>query len=474
MIETTIPGPSELPWIGSVHKLAANPTGFLQELAANYGSMARFTMFGEPIVLVSDPALIRQVLVERVDEFPKAPRDLRVLSPYLGQGLLTNNGASHRQRRKLVQPAFHHKRIQHYGEIMVDYTQEMLDRWQDGTVQNVSDEMMHLTLFIVAKSLFNEDPEEMAKLADTIGHAVHELQAVADEDFETPWRPPLSWPTPGSRRRRALQNSLHTTVDGLIAKRLATSADGEIEDRGDLLSMLLLSKDEEGNRLSLEEVRDEVITILLAGHETTSNTMTWAFYLLGKHPEIAAKLFAEVDGVLAGRAPTLADLPKLPYTNQVVKETMRHRPPAWLLNGRYTHKGATLGDYTLKAGTSIFISPYVLHHLPRYFDAPEEFRPERFTPEFEDALPKFAYMPFGGGPRICIGNSFAMMEAQLILATICNRFVLQPVSDAVAVLNPQITLSIRDGLLMRAVARSAQPGQVEGVGESALPEAVLA
>jgi cytochrome P450 len=451
-----IPGPKEWPWVGSVQRVIENPPAFFVELAQDYGPVARFGIFGQRIVLVSDPALIREVLVERVDEFPKSPRDIALLSPYLGQGLLTNNGSSHRQRRKLVQPAFHHKRIQEYGETMVEYTQAMLATWKSGEMRSIHDEMMRLTLFIVAKSLFKEDVAQMEKLAGTIGDAMRELQDVVDRDFEQPWIPPLWLPTPGNKRRRALQHTLHSTIDGIISARMAASTGSEVEDRGDLLSMLLMSKDEAGNGLSHEEIRDEVITILLAGHETTSNALAWTFYLLGQHPEVATKLFAETDAVLAGRAPTLADLPNLPYTAQVIKEAMRLYPPAWMLNGRRVVADTTLGGYPLKRGMELFVSPYVMHHLPAYYDQPDDFQPERFTPAFEQSLPRFAYMPFGGGPRVCIGNSFAMMEAQLILATISNRFALELLPGTVAELNPQITLSIKNGLSMRVQARHAQ------------------
>jgi cytochrome P450 len=464
-----IPGPAEWPWIGSIRRIIDNPSQFFVELAQEYGDLARFSLFGRCIVLVSDPALIREVLVERVDEFPKSPRDIALLSPYLGQGLLTNNGSSHRQRRKLVQPAFHHKRIQAYGETMVAYTQDMLATWHDGVVRNISEEMMRLTLYIVSKSLFHEDPTQMARIANTIGHAVRELQDVVDKDFESPWNPPLWLPTPGTLRRRALQNSLHTTVEGIIANRMAGATNGEVEDRGDLLSMLLLSKDEAGEGLSQEEVRDEVITILLAGYETTSNALTWTFYLLAQHPTVAAKLYAEIDEVLAGRTPGLADLPSLPYTAKVVKEAMRLYPPAWMLNGRRVVADTTLGGYAVERGTELFIAPYVMHRLPRYFDDPNEFRPERFTLEFEESLPRFAYMPFGGGPRVCIGNSFAMMEAQLILATVSRHFAPALLPGTVAETNPQITMSVKGGLSMRLVARGVKEASLlEGSEEHKL------
>jgi cytochrome P450 len=473
MVEKKIPGPAELPWLGSIVSFAKNPASFLLEMSMNYGPVARFSVFNMPLVVVSDPALIRAVLVERADEFPKSPRDLAILSPYLGEGLLTSLGASHRQRRKLVQPAFHHKRIQDYGEIMVSYTEEMLAKWQAGDVRDISEEMMRLTLFIVAKSLFKEDTAQMAHLADQLGESTRELQDVVDRDFQSPIPPSLSWYVPGSKRRRELQRALHEIFDGIIDTRLRAAEDGTgdgvVEDRGDLLSMLLLSQDEEGKGLSRAEIRDEVTTILLAGHETTSNALTWTFYLLGKHPMVAAKLFTEVDSVLAGRAPTLADLPKLTYTAQILKESMRLYPPAWMLNARHVPRNTELGGYLLPAGTDIFVSPYVMHHQPHYFESPTEFRPERFTPEFEEGLPRFAYMPFGGGPRICIGNSFAMMEAQLILATISQCVALQLAPDKVAEMNPQITMSVKGGLTMRVVPRQAQ---YSGVSE-AMPQGEL-
>lgn len=472
MTKTTIPGPSEWPLVGSIGRIIEDPPKFFVELAEEYGEMAQFHLFGQRVVLISSPALIREVLVERVDEFPKSPRDIQLLSPYLGQGLLTNNGSSHRQRRKLVQPAFHHKRVQSYGAITVDYTQDMLATWHDGDVRNINQELVRLTLYIVAKSLFNEDASQMAQLVDAIGHGVRELQDIVDRDFELPWIPPLWLPTPGNRRRLALQSSLRTTIDGIIANRLASAVDGKVEDRGDLLSMLLLSKDEAGEGLSQEEVRDEVITILLAGHETTSNALTWTWYLLAQHPEVAAKLYAEVDHLLAERAPEFADLPKLSYTQKVIKEAMRLYPPAWMLNGRHVYADTTLGGYTLKRGTDIFIAPYVMHRLPRYYEDANEFRPERFTAEFEESLPRFAYMPFGGGPRVCIGNAFAMMEAQLILATVSRRFAPALLPGTVVEKNPQITLSVKGGLTMRLDERYANENKQ--AGESEQTELVLA
>lgn len=228
--------------------------------------------------------------------------------------------------------------------------------------------------------------------------------------------------------------------------------------------MLMLSVDEDGAFMDDKQLRDEVATLFAAGHETTSNALSWTWFLLAQHPEVEAKLHTELDSVLAGRQPTLADLPNLPYSLQIIKEAMRLYPPAWILNGRIALEDAEIGGYTIPKGSTIFISPYVMHHLPQYFDAPEAFKPERFTPEFEKSLPKYAYMPFGGGTRVCIGNAFAMMEAQLILAAIAQRFRLELAQDQPVQYKAQITLTPVDGIQMRLVEREtavAAPPQSE-------------
>ena len=246
----------------------------------------------------------------------------------------------------------------------------------------------------------------------------------------------------------------------IIAERRQAAVDGQIADTGDLLSMLMLSVDEEGDFMDDRQLQDEVATLFAAGHETTSNALSWAWYLLAQHPRVEAKLHAELDTVLAGRQPSLADLPNLPYTLQVVKEAMRLYPPAWILNGRIALEDVQLNGYTVPKGSIIFISPYVMHHLADYFDEPETFKPERFTPQFEKSLPKYAYMPFGGGARVCIGNAFAMMEAQLVLATIAQRFSLELTNNKPVAYKAQITLTPADGIKMRVVERETAVASV--------------
>ncbi|MCA9924007.1 MAG: cytochrome P450, partial [Anaerolineales bacterium] len=239
----------------------------------------------------------------------------------------------------------------------------------------------------------------------------------------------------------------------IIAERRETAVNGKVTDTGDLLSMLMLSVDEAGEFMDDKQLRDEVATLFAAGHETTSNALSWTWYLLAQHPHIEARLHEELDSVLAGRQPTLADLPNLPYSLQIIKEAIRLYPPAWVLNGRLALEDVQLGGYTVPKGSTVFVSPYVMHHLPQYFAEPEQFKPERFTPEFEKSLPKFAYMPFGGGARICIGNAFAMMEAQLILATIAQQVRLQIAQTQPVHYKPQITLTAENGIRMRVMER---------------------
>jgi cytochrome P450 len=236
---------------------------------------------------------------------------------------------------------------------------------------------------------------------------------------------------------------LYETIDNLIAER---RAGGAVTDTGDLLSMLLLSRDESGDRMTDDEVRDQLLTLFVAGHETTSNALTWTWFLLARHPEQESRLHAEVDAVLGVRPPALADLPRLPYALRVIKEAMRLYPPAWILNTRRATADTSLGPYPVRRGDLLWLSPFAMHRRPAFYPDPERFDPDRWTPEFEKGLPKYAYMPFGGGPRVCIGNGFAMMEAHLIVAAVARRFRLRLQPGVKEDLNAQITLSNHEGM----------------------------
>jgi len=446
----TPPGPKGNFLLGNLGDFGQDPPNFLVHLAEEYGPVSRLRVGPFKMYLVAHPDYVRQVLVSQVDNFPKSRLDQRILGKFLGRGLLLSNGDFHRRQRALIQPAFHARRIEAYGRTMVDYTRRMLDAWSPGQVLDVDHEMTRLTMFIVAKTLFDADVSEAAERA---GQAIQTLQKAANVEFKRSFAMPMWIPTQNNRRFRQARSIVDEVILGIIAHRRASATNGQVEDTGDLLSMLLLAKDEDGRAMDDQEIRDEAVTLFAAGHETTSNATTWTWYLLSQNPDAEARLHAEVDAVLDGRPPTVADLKDLPYTEMVLKESLRLRPPAWGLGARAVQEDTQIGGYTIPAGSTIFVSPYQLHRLPEYYPDPEHFDPERFTPENEKKLPRYAYLPFGAGPRICIGNSFAMMEARLILATVAQHYRLELVPGQKVEMAPLITLTPANGLKMRAIAR---------------------
>ena len=448
---TAAPGPKGQPLLGVARDLIAGAPVYLSHLADTYGPFVRFNVFFNKFYLVSDPELVREVLVTQAANFPKDDRDVELLDRAVGHGLVSANGEEHKRQRRLTQPAFHTRRIDAYAGTMVDYTTAMLDEWADGQALDAAEAMSTLTMLIVARTLFGADRVAMKDTAERIGAAIHVIQATADKEFQSALVLPEWLPTAMNRNRRAAREVLYETIDRLIAQRRAQS---DAADNGDLLSMLLLSRDEGGDRMSDDEVRDQLVTLFVAGHETTSNALTWTWYLLSQHPEAEARLHAEVDAALGGRPPALADLPRLPYTMQVIKEAMRLYPPAWVVNVRCAAADTTLGPYAVKKGDLLWLSPFVMHRRPAYFPDPERFDPDRWTAERERALPKFAYMPFGGGPRVCIGNGFALMEAHLIVAAVAQRYRLRLRPGHPIDLNAQITLSNHGGMPMTVQRRA--------------------
>ena len=446
----TPPGPKGNFLLGNLGDFGQDPPNFLVHLAEEYGPVSRLRVGPYKMYLVAHPDLVRQVLVSQVDNFPKSRLDQRFLGKFLGRGLLLSNGDFHRRQRALIQPAFHARRIEAYGRTMVDYTRRMLDAWSPGQVLDVDHEMMRLTMFIVAKTLFDAD---VSATAERAGEAIQTLQEAANVELNRSFAMPMWIPTANNRRFRRARSVVDEVILGIIAQRRASATNGQVEDTGDLLSMLLLAKDEDGRAMNDQEIRDEAVTLFAAGHETTSNATAWTWYFLSQNPDVEARLHAEVDAVLDGRPPTVADLKNLTYTEMVLKESLRLRPPAWALAARTVLEDTEIGDYTIPAGSTIFVSPYQLHRLPEYFPDPERFDPERFTPENEKKLPRYAYLPFGAGPRICIGNSFAMMEAHLILATVAQHYGPELVPGQEVEMAPLITLTPANGLKMRAIAR---------------------
>lgn len=390
------------------------------------------------------PDYVRDVFVTQNANFVKG-RALQKAKRVLGEGLLTSEGETHHKHRRLVLPAFHRQRIASYGTVMVEHAIRMSDAWQDGITLDIHHEMTRLTLGIVAKTLFDAD---VGKEADEIGEAMN----VILEMFNLMMYPFAELleklPLPMVKRYEKMRGRLDSTIYKIIEERRRSGV-----DRQDLLSMLLLSVDEEdGSKLSDSQVRDEAMTLFLAGHETTANAMSWTFYLLSQNPAVESKLHSEIDEVLGSRPPTTEDVAKLPYTEKVITESLRLYPPAWGI-GRRSLVDQMIGPYELPADAIVLLSPFVTQRDSRFFPDPTQFKPERWSTEFKASLPPFAYFPFGGGSRRCIGEGFAWTEAILLLATLSGswrvRLAQSTPVDPVAL----FTLRPRNGIRMKIERR---------------------
>jgi cytochrome P450 len=414
---------------------------FLTNVARRYGDVARFTNGRQDYVILNHPDYIRDVLVTHNSDFMKG-RGLQRAKRLLGEGLLTSEPPLHRRQRRLAQPAFHKQRINTYASMMVDYTLRMeRERWQDGQQLDIAQEMMHLTLAIVGKTLFDTE-------TDTEAEEVREALTATMESF-TRFMLPFAelldrLPLPATRRFEQARARLDAIIYRMINERRVSG-----EDRGDLLSMLIMAQDEEedGGGMSDEQLRDEAMTIFLAGHETTANALSWTWYLLSQHAEVEAKLHAEVDAVLGDRPPAVEDMPSLRYTEMVLAESMRLYPPAWIL-GRRALKDYQAGGFHIPAGSIVILSPYVMHRDERYFPEPARFDPERWTPAAREARPQFSYFPFGGGPRRCIGEGFAWMEGVLVIAALARRWRMRLVPGHPVETQPVVTLRPKHGMRM--------------------------
>lgn len=443
-VPTWPPGPRGLAerW-RQLRRFRHDPLDLLTRTAAEYGPLATLPLGPVNLVVVTDPDLIEQVLVVQHAKFVKG-RGLDTTHRILGQGLLTSEGDFWRRQRRLAQPAFHKQRIVGYGETMVAFADRHVSAWRDGDVRDLLDELMRLTLAIAAQTLFSAD---VTADATAVGEALTTALEVVNERFGTVIRLPDSWPTPSNRRMRRAAETLDRVVYRLIDERMASG-----EDNGDLLSMLLAARDEDGSGMSRQQLRDEAMTIILAGHETTANALTWTLHLLDNNPAAEAALHAELDTKLGGRLPTVADLPNLPYLEAVVYESMRLYPPAWTV-GRQATEPVELGGYRFPAGTDFLLPMWVVHRRADFFPDPLAFRPERWLDGLARRLPTYAYYPFGGGPRLCIGRGFALMEAPLLLAVLCQRFRYRRVPGHPVVPHPSITLRPRFGLKMKLERR---------------------
>ena len=417
--------------------------GFLQKISRKYGDVVTFRMGLKPAVLINSPALIDRVIKDR--SFVRSPPTRDALASFLGRGLLALEGSVHMRHRRLMQPAFHRDRIKRYGELMASETYATLDRWQDGQSLDLRAEMMRLTFNIVSRSLFNEDGNAAAAQVD---RALQRIQPSVIGVARLSQLLPFSLPAPYSRATRRAIQGLNELVLNLVQRRRRTADEG-----GDLLSMLLSARDEDGSSLSDEDVCAELLTILFAGHETTAHTMTWAWHLLAQRPELQDALAREVHDQVGDRALCAEDLPQLGLADRVVRETMRLYPAAWWAD-RVCDQPVELGGHTIPANTAVVFSVYVTHRDARYFAAPEHFDPDRFSKERAAQIPEGAYLPFGAGVHMCIGNTFALQEARMILAAMAQRFRVQALASARVRPLPLVTLGMAEPFPVKLTRRS--------------------
>jgi cytochrome P450 len=447
-----------------------DPINTLSTIAREYGEISYFKLGPEHVYLINNPDYIEKVLIYDHRNFKKGKR-LQTAKIVLGEGLVTSEGDFHNHQRRLIQPIFHPKQIMIYSNIMTDYAVRMRNRWKDGSTVDISEEMMRLTLGIICKSVLNYDVEseaqEVGKALTTVRNYSKRLQSPIGQVLN---KIPI---LPAPKRAREARKKLDSLVYGLISDRRQQEESGSEMRYDDLLSRLMQAQESNtanhvsnngisststsptstsDGKMSDKQVRDEVMTIFIAGHETTSNALTWTFYMLSQYPNVERKLHDEIELVLGNRIPTADDIPKLQYTEMVLRESMRIYPPVWTM-GRRIENDYSVGEYTIPAGSSILMCQYVMHHDPRYYEKPEEFNPDRWTDDFKTRLPRFSYFPFGGGIRGCIGESFAWMEGVLIIATIAQEWSMHLVPSQRIKLDPAITLRSKYGMKMKLSQR---------------------
>jgi cytochrome P450 len=449
------PGPKSMIPGKTLRQFARDPINTLTKIAEEYGEISHFKLGRQHVYLINNPDYIEKILIYDHSNFKKGPR-LQTAKRIIGEGLVTSEGEFHKKQRKLIQPLFLPKRISSYGAIMTDRALRMIQQWKDGSIINIHAELMKVTLSIICKSVMNYEMESKqakdfakafsiskkysSRLQHPIGHVLDHV-------------PILPKVAQASHARKTLDSIVY----GLISERRKEREKGNDTSANDLLSKLIQVQDEDGSVMSDKQLRDEVITILIAGHETTSNALTWTYYLLSQNPQVEKKVFEEIDSVLGGNGeeyskPSFADLPKLKYIENVFREAMRVYPPVWSM-GRFVEDDYSLGGYTIPKGSSLLFSQYVMHHNSKYYNKPESFDPDRWTEEFKMHLPRFSYFPFGGGIRGCIGEPFAWQEGILLIATISSYWSMRLAPNEQVKLEPGITLNPKNGIKMRLRSR---------------------
>lgn len=438
-------GPRGHALLGNLREFGRDQLGFYTRCAREYGDVVPVRLGPFPGFLIYHPDAIEEVLVVRNRDFIKS-RGVRLMRGFLGDGLFTAEGDLWLRQRRLMQPAFHRQRVAGYGETMAAYAARQAADWHDGAVLDIHEEMMAVTRAIVAKALFGADVSEEAR---AIGDASEIVMEYFGKRFGSLLALlPLWLPTPANLRLHRAVRRLDEVVYRMIADRRRSP-----EDRGDLLSILLEAQDtDDGSRMSDRQVRDEAMTLFLAGHETTAVALSWTWYLLAQHPDVDARLADELRAALGGRPPAVTDLPALRYAEMVVMESMRLYPPAYGI-GREATRPTEVAGYPVPAGGVVIMPTWVVQRDARWFDEPEAFRPERWAHDAMRRLPRFTYFPFGGGPRQCIGNTFATMEATLVLAAIARRFRLALMPGQRVTPTPYVTLRPEPGIRVRLESR---------------------
>ncbi len=451
-LTTAIPiasGPQGQFLLGSIGNFRSDPLTFLQQTAQEYGPVARFRLANVVFILVSHPDGIQQVLQGNNHNYIKG-EFFDPVRQMAGDGLFASEGSHWLRQRRLMQPAFHSQRIAGFAEIMVRQTEQMLDKWNhlvtSGDAVDVSQEFTELTMRIIAETMFSTLlADDIHRISDSLALLLSDL----DFRFQVPFYPRIGFPTP--RNLRA-QKALHTVDEVLYA--IINQRRQNSETHNDLLQMLMDARDEDtGESMTDQDLRDELITMFVAGHETTAVLLTWLFHILSTEPEWESRLVGEVTTALQGRSAGFEDLPNFPTLRMAIDETLRLYPPVWITN-RNAVRADEICGYRIQAGEVVGISPFVTHRQPEFWPNPEHFDPLRFSPEQIAERPRFAYLPFGGGPRQCIGNNFALVEAQLIFATLTPRFQLRAIPERPVIFAPSATLRPKDGLWMRVEKRA--------------------